>query len=187
MFGVRIKEPRILRRKYFRVISKNRARINDALRYYTLFKRKLHSGQVDGAKLVCGDKIWLYARTFGDLGYTDEGIKDAEIKPGKAGMYYSKKFVVRKDDQTVDIAKSLLAQDLELNGKGLCTPPTAAETWAKWKFIMICDDVLARPTLANRFRESKTLAVGTSIDKMQTASAEMLHEMMHCIDEEREF
>ncbi|KAJ5587819.1 uncharacterized protein N7459_003584 [Penicillium hispanicum] len=136
-----------------------------------------------GPYILVVNFIYSY-RTFGDLDWEDENIKDEEINPGNPGVYYSKKYVVRKDDKTVDTEKSLLPDEPELNGKGLCTPPTAGETWAKWKFMMICDDVFTRPKLVDLYAEQKTLAVGTSVDKVQTAGAEMLHEMMHFINQQ---
>jgi hypothetical protein len=41
---------------------------------YEGVKNKLYSGQVNGGKLVCGDNDWLFATTFGDLGYTEPAI-----------------------------------------------------------------------------------------------------------------
>jgi hypothetical protein len=91
----------------------------------------------------------------------------------------SKYFSKKNAQNQYDVSQSIIVIQAGKNGQGLCSPPTAATTWYQSKMIMMCDDSFDRPTLAQVYAEQDSLSSGTSIDTLQTAGAEFLHEMLH--------
>ncbi|KAL4966698.1 uncharacterized protein BDV14DRAFT_198821 [Aspergillus stella-maris] len=182
IWGVFIDQPVLYFGYKYRFDKEDRDKLNQIKGYFNMVNEKLLSGSnSDSGKLVCGATDWVYAKTFGDIGYTGE-----EQYIDLPQDIYISKYWSQKDEQDKYIfeqGKIIATHEEERHGNSLCDPPVKAETWANSKLIMMCDSCFTQSKLYDLYAEQDSWEEGKYIDELVTAGSEFQHEMFHYLNE----
>ncbi|KAL4958841.1 uncharacterized protein BDV14DRAFT_206227 [Aspergillus stella-maris] len=193
MWGVQMDRPTIYFNYKYRFDEEDRGVLSTVkgefldTGYFDQVNEKLLSGtNSDKGKLVCGGEDWTYASTYEDLGFSEEdGLTGNLDQDLYISNYWSPKDAAGKFQfqEGKIIATHQERNGVSLGGKSLCDPPGKAQTWAKSKLVMMCDQCFDQSTLVDLYAAQDSWASGKHIDTVITAGSEFQHEMFHYIDE----